>query len=508
MPSNAYLVLGVTPAHNEQQVPTNTNIAISFAKHMKTESLHAGTIRFRKVNGDTVPYKGVYDAEKMLYVLTPTNLLESNTQYQIEIMGTSSGITSVVGDYLPAARTYEFTTIQNKAISQPRNLVLSQKDTYIHASWDLPETTNENQTILYHLQLSSSQVPESPVIWKTSQGLTALKFSIPQEVELEASYYVMVQAEAGGFKSPWTISQIFMEKPKDPEPPVDPGKPPVGFNQLEVVETYPVKDDVIVPEGVIVAFSDELVEPLPEHALYVVQAPYKGRLSSIDKLTTYNPKNAVAGTLGLFEGETRILEWKPTEKLPIEKEYTVIVSKALKGKTQDAMGIDYLFGFRTPWERMYGNIKAIMELLEQFGSGISKETLYDMLHTNSLRAYEIVSTVAGFEPKDYADGKAPYYVHKWVEMQTAYDILLRFMTTSQSSGSESGIKLGQLEVDKKTDMSSAVSLLSKLKDQLKPWDDLIHGQHNRGYAKPAQVVKGETGATYPPFFVRDFKDFK
>jgi hypothetical protein len=52
------------------------------------------------------------------------------------------------------------------------------------------------------------------------------------------------------------------------------------------------------------------------------------------------------------------------------------------------------------------------------------------------------------------------------------------------------------------DTTSAMSLLSTLKSEIKPWLDRVHGLNNRGYAKPGGAVKGENAQPYPDFLTR------
>jgi hypothetical protein len=116
-------------------------------------------------------------------------------------------------------------------------------------------------------------------------------------------------------------------------------------------------------------------------------------------------------------------------------------------------------------------------------------------------AYNIVSQVDGFSEEDYSGGKAPYYVHQYVRYQSAYDLLLNAYI-QQSSGSGKSISLGDLSVDGSSDMADITALLGSFKNRIKTWEDQLHGHHNRGYAKPTTVVKGETGSPYPDFLTR------
>lgn len=507
MPVNSFLVLGVVPANNEQQVPVNTAITISFAKHMDVNTLTDANIKLCKVNGEYIPYVLSYSHDTYKLVLKPS-VLDGNTQYQVEIVGGTTGIRSVTGDYT-STRTYEFTTVLTKAISQPQNLVVTQKDAHISAKWKAPAVVNSLEAVVYHVRVSASSDPKSPYLWPsfpvgTEYTQEGTNLSIEDDFERERNYYVMVRATSSSATSDWTIAQIYLEpkaieSPTNPNPD-DPNLPSPMIEQIEVLEVFPSSGAVIQDDTIFVAFSDELDE-LPTDVLYVVQAPYKASLSILDLLTTYSPAKAVPGTVSLVDGTTEVLQWKAESPLPVEKEYVVIVSKDIKGIDTDKLGVPLVHAFRTPWERLYGDINSIKEKLGDLAASFRDSTLYEAMHVNTLFAYDTVSNTNSFERTQFQDGQAPYYIHQYVNLQTAYDVLLNGMANSNGASKEN-ITLGQLQVIKEIDVASAVILLKTLKTAIKPWLDMVHGMNNRGYAKPGVVVKGETISPYPDFLTR------
>jgi len=511
MPSNAYLVLGTVPANNEQQVPVNTKLKVSFAKHMDEGTLHEGNLRFRKVNGDAVAYTLTYDRDSMSITLVPKEVLTVNTQYQLEVIGGTSGIKSITNDYLPTSRKYEFTTIQSKAISEPRNLILTQKDALIQVKWEIPAETNENEQIYYEVQLSTSQDPDVKPLWNM-KDITDLAITIPKEVELGTNYYVMARAFGGEFRSAWVIAQIYMEKPKDPEKPTDPTNPGGGnggniFNQIEITEISPSHGSIAQVDEVLVAFSQPIkMDALPEHAVYVVQTPYKDKLTALDKLGAYSVKHAVEGTVSLVADTDNILSWKPANELLKEKPYVVIVDKAIKG-TGDPLGVTKMFGFNTPWERFYGRVDIVKSLLGEYASGIKDVYIYETMHGNSQYAYEKMTKANPTAIEAIDKGEIPFYLHKYVEYKSAYDLLLG-QFTSQTRGGAEKVKLGLLEVEHKFDLKKATSILDELRKQLEEWEELVMGNKSK-FALPKGAVKGESGAPYPEFLQRaEFKELK
>ena len=503
MALNQFLVLGVIPANNEQEIAVNSTITISFAKHMDVNTLTEANIKLRKVNGEYIPYTSSYSYETYTLILTPSSLLDGDTQYQIEIVGGTTGIKSVTGDYT-STRTYEFTTVLTKSISQPQNLVVTQQGSRISASWNAPAITNDGEQITYNVRVSSSKDPNSPYLWPvlpigTEYEQSGTSLAIEQDFETGRSYYVMVRATSVADSSDWAITQIYLEPPvvTNPDTPST-GEPAPILEQIDILEVYPSSGSIVQEDTVLVAFSDVL-DALPVNALYVVEAPYKPVLSKLDLLTTYSVSKAIPGTVSLVESS--VLQWKATDELPLEKEYVVIVSKDIKGISMDSLGVTAVSSFRTPWERMYGDIQVIKDKLGELSDSISDSSIYDSMRVNTLFAYDTISATNSFDSTQFENGEAPYYVHQYVNLQTAYDVLINGMTRSGGSNKE-GFTLGQLQVTKEIDSSSATTLLSTIKSEIKPWLDMIHGLRNRGYAKPVGAVKGETGATYPDYLTR------
>jgi len=513
MPINSFLVLGVMPANNEQQVPVNTNIRISFSKHMDISTLTETNIKLRKVNGESIPFTFTYNRETYQLFVKPVAFLEGNVQYQVELIGGTAGIKSVTGDYT-TTRTYEFNTVLTKSVSQPRNLALTQSGSRISAKWDIPTVFTEGQSIIYNVRVSASNDPANPAIWpltdaysidlQSEQSTAETSLAIPYDFELKRNYYVMVRAVTASSTGDWTVSQVYLEDTVVVAPPSGGTEPTAPTTeQIEIVEVYPTQGSLIEDNQIFVIFSDKL-DTLPVDAMYVVQAPYKEHLSMVDVLTKYSPSKAIAGTVSVVEmadTANELLQWVATEPLPLEKEYTLVISKDIKGQNSDILGIRSTHAFRTPWTRLYGDIQTIKESLGSFGEYVSDSFIYDSMNVNTQFAYDTASNTASFELSEYQNGNAPYYIHQYVNLQTAYDVLLNTVTSSGGSSKED-ITLGVLHVAKESNGSNAVKALSKFKLDIKPWLDMVHGHRNRGYAKPGGAVKGERGAAYPEFFTR------
>lgn len=519
----SYLVLGVDPVSNEANVELSTKITITFAKPINTDTLNTNTVRLRKVNGDFVEYTAQYNFTDKTYVLVPTTQLEPNTQYQTMILGGTEGVLAIDGGYLPSTKTYEFVTVQREGVSNLSNLIVSQEYLFASAKWDMPTGLMDGEEVFFNVRLSTSNNPEAFDLWPTNpvEGkTTATTFVIPYKLEPEKNYYVHVQAVTKAKTTGWVTGQVYIEpilSPTTPTP-VEPETPPdvsVGKQQLTVLDQYPLKDEIATPSEVVIMFSDGLPSNLfgvdqPEQnpLFYVVQAPYKKQLTPIDTRSAYSPKNALKGSISLDSESPNVLVWTPksgSSAFLEGKDYTVVISKNLAGVNTLPIGFTYSFGFQSRPEHFHGDIEQIRGMMGSLSSKMSTSFLHSLMKKHSQFACDIWEQSSTYDESLHQDGEAPSYVHEYVNTQVCIDAILSGGLSTSATGNES-MTLGQLQVSKGTGSSNGASsiksMLGQLTSQLKKWEDLIHGHHNRGYATPGNVVKGENAATLPTYITR------
>lgn len=526
----SYLVLGVNPVTNESNVELSTKITITFAKHINLDTLNNNTIRLRKVNGEFVEYTGKYNAVNKVYEITPNAPLAPNTQYQTMVLGGVEGVVSIDGGYLPSTKTYEFVTVQKEGITALKNLELAQDYYFVSAKWDLPNGLVDGEEIYFNVRLSTSNNPEAFDLWPKNplEGkTTSLSLTIPYRLEPERSYYVHVQGVTDSKETAWLTKQIYIENketvsvsPPVVDPPSTGGEVVVGTDQLSIIDHFPQTGELQKPSEILMVVSDSISsnlfgpeQPSKNPLFYVVEAPYKQQLTLIDTRGVYSPNNALEGRINLDEESANVLVFTPTEgpaAFKQGKEYTVVVSKNLSGANTLPTGMTYTFGFTGTPEHLHGDIVQIREVLKQFGLSMSTRFLQSLMRKYSQFACDIWYESSTYDEELHQNGEAPYYIHEYVNTQVTIDALLSGGTSTSSSGDES-IKLGDLSVTKKAGSSSSTSvssMIGKLQDSLKSWEDLIHGHHNRGYARPGNAVKGESVSPYPDFVTRTtLKDF-
>ncbi|MFE4029173.1 Ig-like domain-containing protein [Priestia sp. YIM B13551] len=548
----SYLVLGVNPVSNEMNVDLSSKITVTFAKHINTDTLNSNTIRLRKVNGDFIEYTGRYLNIDKVYEVTPKEPLEASTQYQIMVVGGTDGVIAIDGSYLPSTKTYEFVTVQREGVTSIENLVLKQDYLFVSAQWDMPKGLVDGEEIYFNVRLSTSSNPEAYDVWPTNllEGKTTTpNITIPQRLEAGRNYYVHVQAVTTGVivpkeativiasrlgestaniynddlkKTEWVTSQIYIEpieqttsSPVEESPSTN-VQPEVvsAMGQLGIVDYFPQNGEFQKPSEIVVVFNDAISPDLfndttdSSSLFYVVEAPYKETLSLIDLRGLYSVKNAINGKSSIDSENSNVLVWVPdagTTAFKEGKSYTVIVSKNITGENTLALGSNYVFGFVGTPEHLHGEIDQIKEVLSSLNVEPSTRFLQSLMRKYSQYACDIWYNTSTYDEALHQNGEAPYYIHQYVNTQVTIDALLHGGIMASGGGDET-VTLGELTVIKSGGSSGSTTSISdvitQLQSEIKTWEDLIHGHHNRGYAVPGNVVKGENVQTLPTFVTR------
>jgi len=522
MPTNSYLVLGMTPASNEMGVALTVTLTISFQKNMVASTLNASTLKLRKVNGSLVTTTITYDNVNKKAYVRPDAPLEPSTQYQMEIVGGTTGILSVLDEYLPANKTYNFYTKEEDIALPLTNLKATVNNQMVSASWDTIDAMGSYQ---YQVKLSHSNLPDNAGIWpdNNTYETSSLSVDIPKKLE-PGTYYVHARSKKGTLLSEWrSVTTVVEEAPTTP---VEDGSGSEGSGggstpslnlHLQVMETYP-KDGAfhITPEKIGVLFSEAL-DLTKYDEWFRVEELSGTETSSFMSLGS----SVVAGTVQEVEAgltESRVLTFIPTAPLQKDKTYQLIVKQSAQTKASapETMNVEgtvvvvdgqaktlekeFRNSFQSAFTYYYVTVDEVKTELRYFGQFIDDKTLAKLIVANSKSAYQMASLLKNFDANLFLDGAAPFYMHEYVKYKTAYDVGLTTMV-ELSIGTDKNIRLGDLSVAETGRQSFVLqSLINELKGKIKPWEDLMHGRTARGYASMGTAVYSEEGNPYPDFF--------
>lgn len=486
MASSTYLIKGVYPAHNEIGVALNARIVVQFSEAMDPLSLNPGTVRLKQINGPLVPCAYAYtpassdSKEKVLY-LTPDAPFTPGIQYQVEILGGTAGIKSIIGTTLAMTKVYDFTAKNIVLPKAPEGLALKVENQKVTATWNSVENA-----LTYGVKLSTSNDPLQaglvPAIGEITTSALTLAFS---EVLTEGQYYVHLYANAD-VKSPWAMAQVYIEAPVVVNPtPVTP-----TYN-LKIVEKFPEANSFEQkPEQIGIAFDQPV---LRDEALSKITLREWGvsRLSKKDA-------NVALTLLEAEEGAPEIVMFSIDGVLTEGQMYDVIVPKEVSSIDGKKIGMTTTWSFRAAYPHFYGEIAGVRAEIGELGNKIPDHDIASLMGKYSRQYYELHKTYRSFDEALYTESY-PYYVGKLVELETAL-VILTTTVLNYSVNSDRTISLGDLDVGERSrQVFGTNELLNLIRAKKKPFEDLLHGYSERGYASMDFAVRGEVGNPYPDF---------
>lgn len=486
MASSIYLVKGVYPAHNEMNVALNAKIVVQFAEAMDPASLNPGTVRLKQINGPTVSCAYVYtpassdSKEKVLY-LTPDNPFTPGIQYQVEIVGGSTGIKSIIGTTLQQTKVYDFTAKNIVLPKAPSGLTLKVEGQRIFASWDSVEGATT-----YGVKLSTSNDPAqaglSPAIGETTISSTNIAF---QDVLSEGLYYVHVVGN-GDVRSPWATAQVYVEAPVV----IKPDPVATTFN-LRIVGKFPEENAFEQkPEQIGIAFDQPVVRDerlskivLKERGVSILS----GKKAKVD--LTLLPEDPDSPEIVVLSFDDALVSGQM---------YDVVIPKEIEGLDGKKLGVTTTWSFRTAYDHFYGEISGVRAEIGELGDKIPDHDIASLMGKYSRQFFELHKTYRSYDDVLYKDGY-PYYIGKLVELETAL-VILTTTVLNYSVNSDRTISLADLDIGERSrQVFGTNELLNLIRAKKKPFEDLMHGYAERGYASMDFAVRGETGNPYPDF---------
>jgi hypothetical protein len=505
--NSGFLVVEVSPVNNEINVPINTPVVIRFSFDMIEETISASSLLFTKVNGPTVAASVSYDRRTRSAFVEPIADLEKGVQYRLTIVGGEDGISSITGNQLPENLMYEFQTTYDVSVTSPSALSATVLNGYVTLNWLTPSSYNNAKELSYKVYISTSsldpdQDPAS-VLWPMiSDNLADIKgttINVGRSLG-EGAYYAYVRAINGTANSPYIQYQFLIDAPPEAGGPVNTGPSGIVF---EVNATYPETDSVNVsPDSIKILFTEELdMNTVSKSTVYIVKAVKPKTLNLLDFMTKFAPSKAIDFTIDSPTVLNLISLTIDPEIIEPNTEYTVIIRETVKSISGIALGEAHCWSFMSLYSPMFGDAERIRDDIKIFLRNVSDKVLYRYMYDATLTALDVVSTVISPFIQETFVANPPRYIGEYVRFQVGYDLVVNAII-QETNGIGSSRTLGDLTVQPNQNISQVNDILANLKSRIKPWEDQLHGHHNRGYAKPTTAVKGETGAVYPDFLTR------
>lgn len=506
MPINNYLVMGVAPANGERNVALNQSVSILFQKNMLESSLSPTTIRFRKVNGGVVEAGFNYNNIDKRLTLVPVGGLEASTSYTLEIVGGTSGVKSIVDDYMGGSKQYTFYTVEAQGVVPPTTLAASASDGFIAATW---QNGSLSSGYTFEVKLSTSNLPDNDGIWPEQNAYTSTATAIdfPKRVG-SGSYYVHVRAVKDAIASEWVSTMVAIEE-TEPTPDGEPSDVVVGIEPLKLTNSYPTHGGYGFKGGRIgLLFS----EPLKDQDFASLVSLRKKEANPFFEdevvevmVTRQTGKDNVLliDIVGAMEPGKRYLLSvdKALASVPAAPQEMMIDGNVITMEAEEkTLAQDIVLEFVSEGLRAYATVDEVRGELAGFLSDISDISIYEQILSASEAAYLIVTSSPRYDDDIFVNDTFPFYMKQYVRYKVSYDMAMNKMVAT-SSGQDKNIKLGDLSVGESGRESFALSaIIKELKQRIKPWEDMLHGVTGRGYATMKSAVYAETGSPYPDFF--------
>ena len=190
-------------------------------------------------------------------------------------------------------------------------------------------------------------------------------------------------------------------------------------------------------------------------------------------------------------------------ELENDAEYTIIIRDSVKNTSGGSLGGVYHWSFVTKYSRLYGDAKKVRQEIGSLSDNISDKVLYQFMSDSTEYTYQLLQNMPTFDANLYEEGAAPYEVHEYVRLRTAYNLLLNSQLFASNDAFTTDVTLGDLKVVKEAGGAMELTkMMTDLKNRMKVMMDLMQGHHNRGYAKPVAVSRGENIEAYPDFLTR------
>lgn len=515
--NNNYLVISVTPANNETIVPINTSIIVTFAVDMLEDTISTSTLLLKQVNGTSIAANVTYNHTTRQATILPTAPLLKGTEYLLTITGGLNGIKNTIGNTLPESKLYQFTTTFDVLITPPKNITVTNLDGHISLNWLQPDQFDTAWTLSYAAAISTSaldpDIDPASVVWPLTTDsiapITSTTINVSSELT-PTNYYAYVKAlhtattsPYATTVSPWAFTQFVVDDPAQATPGSSNGT-------FYVVENYPENNAAgVTPGSVKILFSDN-VDPatVTIQNFYVIKAelPVKP-LTKLSFLTNFAPSNAMSFTIDAFTAPSKIvsLTLNPLST-DYETNYVVIVSDAVRSSAAVELVEPYYFTFISNYQYLFGDPKEVRLSVDVLIANVTDEKIIRLMGQESSRAWDILNHQTTFSILLGPTAEQQEALNEFVESSVVYILLVdTYLGMSKNIGSTRA--LGDLNIVRGGTLQDLTNLLKEYKQMIKFWEDQLRGHHNRGYAKPNIVSKGENIEAYPAYMTRDlYKD--
>jgi hypothetical protein len=298
-----------------------------------------------------------------------------------------------------------------------------------------------------------------------------------------------------------TFISSFTTAEATPVPPVDPGGGEEPVVKPYVVSSYPRDNQYnISPTAIRLKFDQDISgltltcgSGSTPGDFNLIQGEFLA--SDLEDINII-PVICVDGTPTINK---TIFEFVPGVELSKDTTYTIVLKS---DKTED-----YIVTFQSTYTNFYGDLKLIKGDISKY-INISDDLLARYIadySTDARTTAEQYYNTDNDNAIDWTD--PPSFIKEYIRYRTTFELTnTKYIELTTAS---SMVQLGDFTIQNTVSAQGLKAFLDGLALQLKRWNDELHGQHNRGYAKPVTADK-RTSDTYsdgyPDFINRGLRD--
>lgn len=171
-------------------------------------------------------------------------------------------------------------------------------------------------------------------------------------------------------------------------------------------------------------------------------------------------------------------------RCPSNRQYTVTINPGISGTLPngeiETLQSEYQFWFTSLYCPLYSTIGRVKLQTGPIGDAFTDDSIYRMIHKNSLEAIDLLN-VSSPDPDiaydyygcDWQD--APFYIRRYVECKTAYDLLAvsKLASTTNGTGGSQMKSLGDMSIKYGAAASQSANDPDKSRELYSCWNEAL-----------------------------------
>jgi hypothetical protein len=543
----ANLISSIQPERYQTAVSTGEPITVQFFRDMDQTTFSDATIALQVV-GTVLRVPCTYGYASRVLTITPSSPLSPSVSYEVTLVGdvnpvndllTSgiSGIKDIAGNGMVGTFSWAFTTGTIATPTVP-TLITPGHQSAIGSQpiFQWTSVTSSTGTLTYQIQVSLSNTFET-IYWPLSTDLynqTSTTIQPARSFTLNKEYWWRVRAivtdgQGNPIPGPWSLTYNFYYG--DPtKGTVTPDDRPLGLIPptpwiVEVVGANPAPgtSNLITPPELVMAVINGQVDlgqltetsfSLTSKAVDGVWDPnafkpifspsLNGSIFGSGGITVPGPEDSyqqilVSGPLvdvrpqGVFDGTQTTLQ------LAVPQNYWQSNNQYTLSLNLNELQAPLTWSWTSQWAPVFSSVDDVKSTTSFFMPELVDDDIWYKIRRNSLYAIMIQvyvpTQVDGSSwiyrpPISFNPNNPPFFAREYVRIKSTLDFLndkyRQIMTGPRT-------QLGDFTVDPSLQalQGNLREAVIQLKNELRPFEDKLHGHTNRGYARGAAAGRGD-----------------